>query len=389
MKKIAMLSDHPDGSNPRIWRTAITMAELGYEVNLFCQKEPHEQEYEYKDGVHVKRVFDYKLGTTVLIDKYLMAHFHLYDAINHENSNFDVFHCHDPETWPIGYTLAKLQNAKWIADSHEFFLDYIEKKYYGDDIVKYETTVLLSKNRGSYFRYADGVIAVSEETLGALSSEYQLNCPRTVIFNTRFETDIIKINKQILRNKLGLEENIKYMVFAGNVMPDRGIENIINLVNIMPKNYRLIIIGDGLSSNAVTNDQLKTNKIIFLGRQEYQTLIKYIHASDAYFYFPEHYGENLMKNYLYTIPNKLFDAIFSRIPFFTFDGFAFSKYVKQYNIGAVYPIGMRQEEIANDIVKKIENNFFKDEHFYKAEDFYSWRNQKNKLKNLYYSVLEG
>ncbi|MCS4465305.1 hypothetical protein JTT01_20250 [Clostridium botulinum] len=48
----------------------------------------------------------------------MLAHF---DLINNLSESFDVYHCHDTETWPIGYILAKRDGAKFICDSHEFF----------------------------------------------------------------------------------------------------------------------------------------------------------------------------------------------------------------------------------------------------------------------------
>lgn len=386
--RIAMLSDHQDNQNPRIWRTAITLAELGYDVTLYCQRTPDSEIYEYKERVHVKRVFDFKLGTTVLIDKYLTAHFQLRDALLKEEQPFDVFHCHDPETWPIGFIFAKHFNAKFIADSHEYFPDYIEKKYYGNDQIKYKTSVLLSKNRGNYVKEADGLIAVSEGTLKALCDDFNLTCPKTVIYNTRHSSDILQTNKNELRKKLKLDDDIKYMAFAGNVMPDRGIETVIKIVQKMPANYKLIIIGDGLLAKDIIKIQQSSDKIIYLGRLSYKELIEYVYVCDAYLYFPNHYGINALKNYKYTIPNKLFDAIFSDIPFFTYDGFAFSELVKKYEVGTVYSINENIQNIADDIVDKIESSCFKERAFSEAQKAFSWENQKNKLKSLYNSVLK-
>ncbi|WNF33643.1 glycosyltransferase [Aeribacillus composti] len=388
MKKfrVAVLSDNPSTKDPRIWRITKTLAELGYEVTLFCQKEKGDREYDYIENVHIRRVLDYKLGTSVLIDKYLIAHFQLREALLKEE-RFDIFHCHDPETWPMGYLMAREQKAKWIADSHEYFPDYIEKRYYGNDINKYKTAVQLTKNRGNYIRYADGIITVSEQTLNVLSEEYCLTCPKTVIYNTRHSDDVISDCKQKIRQELGLKEQLKYLVFAGNIMPDRGIDTIIEMVKLMPSHYKLVIIGDGLSVDCVERESKISDKIIYLGRLDYKDLIKYVYACDGYLYFPHHYGENMLGNYKYTIPNKLFDAIFSDIPFFTYDGFAFSECVKKFGVGIVYPVELDLISIANDIVDKLENHTFAKESFSKAKSYYSWENQKYNLDNLYKQIL--
>ncbi|ESU73049.1 hypothetical protein T260_05170 [Geobacillus thermopakistaniensis] len=388
MKKlrVAVLSDNPSNKDPRVWRMTKTLVELGYEATLFCQKEKGDREYDYEDNIHIRRVLDYKLGTSVLIDKYLIAHFQLRDALLKEE-RFDIFHCHDPETWPIGYLMAREQKAKWIADSHEYFPDYIEKRNYGDDINKYNTAVQLGKNRGNYIRFADGVIAVSEEMLHVLSNEYSLTCPRTVIFNTRYSSHIVTKSKQQTRQELGLSEECKYFVFAGNIMPDRGIDTIIEMIKMMPGHFRLIIIGDGLLDNYVKEEHKQSHKIIYLGRLEYTDLIKYVYACDGYLYFPHHYGQHVLRNYKYAIPNKLFDAIFSDIPFFTYDGFAFSEIVKKFRVGITYPIGKDIASIADDIVNKLNNNVFSKESFEHAKAYYSWENQKHKLDCLYKDIF--
>ncbi|MCS4454433.1 glycosyltransferase [Clostridium botulinum] len=118
--KVAMLLDNSFTNDKRVYKEAQTLVKNGFDVTVICKNEideslPKEEETE---GIKIKRLFKYNLGTTVLVEKNLLAHF---DLINNLSESFDVYHCHDTETWPIGYILAKRDGAKFICDSHEFF----------------------------------------------------------------------------------------------------------------------------------------------------------------------------------------------------------------------------------------------------------------------------
>ena len=105
--RICMLLDN--AFNPidrRVYRQAKSLVGFGYDVTIVCKKDYDNllKETEMIDGITIKRYFKCNLGTSVLVDKYLEAHLEL---MNNLTEKFDIYHCHDTETWPIGYILSK------------------------------------------------------------------------------------------------------------------------------------------------------------------------------------------------------------------------------------------------------------------------------------------
>ncbi len=153
-----MLLDNPLNPDPRVEKEAKTLAGAGYEVTVYCQKADGLTDYEKKDGYTIRRTFRYKLGTTVKISKYINAHWELWKSIKEK---YDVYHCHDVETWPVGYFLAKRDGARLVYDAHEYFPDMIVKGNYRS-ILKYYASKVLFYLRGSLFiRKANHVITVN------------------------------------------------------------------------------------------------------------------------------------------------------------------------------------------------------------------------------------
>lgn len=383
--RVAMLLDNPLHPDPRVWREAITLQRLGYEVTIFCQQEEGLPEREDREGVNIKRVFRYKLGTSVLVDKYLLAHFQLKEALDHEEP-FNIYHCHDTETWPLGYILARQHGAKWIADAHEYFPDDLFRENYSDEH-KFQSAKLLVNNRGAYIRHADGVITVSEEIARALREEFELTSPIATIYNTRIENDFIGEGKKELRQRLGFAEEDRILVFAGILRKDRGIPNLIELITTMPDHYKLLIIGDGYYADYVRDVQRNSKKIIYLGKLAYQKMIEYVYACDACVNFRDVKLTKDIKNYRFQMPNKFFDAIYSGIPFYTYEGSSMDRYIREFQIGRSFSEDLTLHQIAESILRDLEEDNFSEGNFVKAKEHFSWQKQTEKLINLYESFI--
>ncbi|MFC5469714.1 glycosyltransferase [Cohnella suwonensis] len=382
--RVAMLLDNPLHPDPRVWREAITLSELRYDVTIFCQQEKELPDSEEREGVHIRRVFRYKLGTSVLVDKYLRAHFQLKEALEREEP-FDIYHCHDTETWPLGYILSQEHQAKWIADAHEYFPDDLFRENYPDEN-KYQTAKLLIKNRGEYIRHADGVITVSEDIAHALQTEFQLPCPVTTIYNTRYKTDVVTIDKKLLRQKLGFTEHERVLVFAGFLRKDRGIPVLMELIGILPENFKLLIIGDGHYAQDVREAARINEKIVYAGMLPYQQMIEYVYMCDGYVNFRDVSLTKDIKNYRFQMPNKFFDAIFSDIPFFTYEGSSMDWYIHKYKVGRSFPVDQSLDEIAAVIQRDLSEGAYPEEKFKAAQEYFSWKSQTDKMSHLYESL---
>ncbi|KEI97151.1 glycosyl transferase [Clostridium botulinum A2B7 92] len=386
--KIAMLLDNNFTNDKRVFKEAKTLVKNGFDVTVICKNEideslPSEEKIE---GIKVKRLFKYNLGTTVLVEKNLLAHF---DLINSVSESFDVYHCHDTETWPIGYILAKRDGAKFICDSHEFFPDYICKSWHKDEL-KYELTKLLVRARGEYVEYSDGLITVSDIISYELQHIYNLKNKASVIYNTRSIIESM-LNGNYIRKKIKKKYNIDYkkkiILFSGTVEPSRGIELVIKSMPYVKDCVFLVAGGDKFNYieelKYIANKYNVQDKVIFTGKLTQNELFEYCFSGDLLIYL----ALAEVKSIDFSAPNKFFDYIMSGKPMLISDLKFMSSVVKKYEIGEVIDIkNINFKEIGYKINSLVHNeqklNKYK-KNVFKIQTMFSWEEQEKKLISFY------
>ena len=385
--KIAMILDNPFTDDNRVFKEAKSLVNHGYDVTILCKNEPDLTlpVEEVIEGINIKRLFKYNLGTSVLIDYYLQAHFDLYFNLN---EHYDIYHCHDSETWPIGYILARRDQAKLIYDSHEYFNDYICEEWYSDSF-KYEFTRFLVKARGNYLSKADGVIVASENISEILREEFKLEEKPTVLYNTRPLLDY-RFEKNRLREKYSISEEYKIILYQGIVKPVRGVDIAIKAMKHVQEGVFVVAGGGGdgyieeLKELAVECEV--ADRVIFTGFIPSDQLLEYSFCADIMVFF----GQPVTKNMEYCSPNKLFDCIIAEKPIIVGDLWSLRDIVEKYRIGEVVDIhNIDVKKIATIINKLIHNpelcNLYA-ANAQKIKNQFSWEKQEEKLLELYQRV---
>ena len=361
-KKVAILFDNPMCDflpySKKVLLEARSLSSV-YDVTVFCKNdlELNLARKEEKDGIKIVRCFDYFLGTTELVEKYIDSHIRLYNGID---SKFDVYHCHDPNTLPIGIELAKRDNAKVVYEAHEYFPDYLILEWYMGNSFKYELTKLLTKAREAYIKNVHGVITASEEMAQALVDYYKLERNPTTILNTRYKEDFLmaeqKKNEFNLREKYKIDEQRNILFFQGIVEPSRGIDYIVQALPFID-NVTLLIAGESKYSHQEELESIAhklgcSEKLIFTGYLQSKELLAYTYQSDINLYF----GKPTVLNMEFTIPNKMFDYLHSCKPMILSDLQSLKSFVTKYDIGEVINIHeVNVREIANQISGLIED----------------------------------
>lgn len=385
--KICMLLDNTFSPiDRRVYNEAKILVEFGYDVTIVCKKDQEKllKEYEVIDGIKIKRCFRYQLGTSLLVDKYLEAHF---DLIKNIDEKFDVYHCHDTETWPIGYILAKRDAAKFICDAHEYFPDYLQKANYQDEI-KYETSKLLGLNRGQYIQYADGVITVGKQIAALLKKEYNLVVEPSVIYNTRSTMEKVAGKTSLLHDEFSIDKHKKILLHHGNIERSRGIENIIDALLDIKSEVILLIAGN--CSNDYAQELYKYamqkgvgNKFRYIGFLNPHKLLEYVASADVNLFYPITYTKNME----YCVPNKFFEYIFAETPFIIKNMPELVMLTEKYNIGyiadSIQDIATKVDYLLSNEQEYIDKvNSFK-----KAQEDLCWEKQEDKLL-AFYNKLE-
>lgn len=375
----------------RVYYEAKSLINNGYDVTLYCKNEidMNLPKFEIRDGIKINRCFDFYLGTTMLVDKYLKAHF---DLINCITEKYDVYHCHDTFTWPIGYILSKRDNAKFICETHEYFPDYICKEWH-TDMIKYEVTKMLVNIRGNYMNYADKVITVSVQTAEELKEMFKLDEKPIVIYNTRpieFSNSLKTFqnsSKNILREKYYINKNTRILLFQGLVEPTRGLDIAISIMKYL-KDCVLVIAGqdrgDYISELIkLTNKIGVEDKVIFTGYMTSDDLFKYSSFADFMVYF----GKNVVKNMDVTIPNKFFDYIMVGKPIISSSLKSLEDIISKHEIGIAVDI---EKDSIKDLAEQIQSYINDKElttlakkNLRDIQDCYCWEKQEEKLIEAY------
>ncbi|TAH60603.1 MAG: glycosyltransferase [Gottschalkiaceae bacterium] len=393
--KIAMLLDNPFTEKlpypKRVYYEAKSLVKNGHDVTVYCKNEKDIDipKFEIRDGIKIKRCFDFFLGTTVLVDKYLTAHFDLFNSIS---ETYDAYHCHDIFTWPIGYILSRRDNAKFICETHEYFPDYICEEWHTDKF-KYELTKMLVDSRGNYIKYGDKVISVSEKTANALQDMFSLKEKPTVIYNSRPKSYINELkamqakSTNLLRKLYKIDESINILFFQGLVEPARGLDIAINIIKHLD-NCVLVIAGQGKDEYIKELEKLVAkigvkDKVIFTGFMPSDELFMYSSYADFLVYF----GKKLVKNMDLTIPNKFFDYIMIGKPIIASNLQALDEIIKKYEIGLVVDIESEDiSALAEEICSYMSNNKLINsakKNIEGIQEYYSWESQEEKLLELY------
>lgn len=380
-----MLLDNPLNPDDRVLKEAHSLVKAGYDVTVFCKKQEGLDDNENRQGVKIKRVFKYNLGTSILIDKYLLAHFELFNAINEK---FDVYHCHDNETWPIGYILSKRDASKFVCDSHEYFPDYLMESTYKGNERKYKTAAISALNRGEYFKYADGVLTVSNSISKKFYEKYALREVPTVIYNTRPYDFRITKKYNLFKEKYNIENDKKILFFQGNIEPSRGLDFIIQALSLIKSDVIFLAAGKIEDEyleylKGIAKKYKVENKFRYIGFLNPKDLMKYTASADLLIYYPRNELENLKL----TVPNKFFDYIFASRPLIVGNISEFNNIINKYNLGFCVSNINEMAEKVDSLLSDTKLYNEKIQSSIKSHEKLCWEVQEKKLIDFYKKLL--
>src|SRR5215472_14698493 len=123
---VLMLLTNVYDPDPRVRQEALALIRMGLRVRLLAwDRDLKAASRECIEGVEVERVFlasAHGRGTTQL---FFYAALYLKLLWRGWRTSFDVIHCHDLDTLPIGFLLGKLKRKPIVYDAHESFPDMV------------------------------------------------------------------------------------------------------------------------------------------------------------------------------------------------------------------------------------------------------------------------
>ena len=316
-KKIAFVSVINDlVTDNRVNKTCMALIECGYDVTLVGRKLSNSlpiPNWTFKT-IRFKMIF--KKGPLF----YFFFNFRLFfvGLIN----KTDLFYANDLDTLAPLFLLSKLKKKPLIYDSHELFCEVPELK--------------ASRIKKSIWQKLEGYIIPKLKTCITVNDsiakiyEAKYNVPFYIIRNIS-DFDQTFIPKS--RVQLSLPEDKKIILLQGaGINVDRGAEELIDAMEFV-QNAVLYIIGSGdvwenLKQKVLFNKNIQ-NKVVLINKLPKSELINYTFNADIGLSI----DKNTNLNYLYSLPNKIFDYIQAEIPILASRLPEIENIILQYKIG--------------------------------------------------------
>lgn len=219
----------------------------------------------------------------------------------------DVIHCHDLNTLPAGVRLARRFQIKLVYDSHELFNEMAGKSWLEKRIGYILERLLMP--------HIDHLIVVNSHVHRLFTKRYG-PYPTTVVQNVPEAPDWNQAPPQEvlnLRQHFGLAPDDLLLLYQGGLNPERGLEECIQAVAMLPKTFKLVLIGDGrlkgYLEELVNHLQLE-DRVFFFGQVPSEQLLWYTCQADVGLVV---YKNTSLNNY-YSTPNKIFEYLLAGIP---------------------------------------------------------------------------
>jgi len=324
---VLMLLTNAYDPDPRVRQEALALLSMGCRVRLLAwDRDLKSPQTECLEGVEVERVFlssTHGRGTTQL---FFYAWLYLKMLWRGWRTSFDVVHCHDLDTLPLGLVLGKLKRKPIVYDAHESFPDMLAGNVYP------WVQRGLRHLENFCMRRIDLLITVGEKLRrhfaerGARHSVVVGNWKRLEEFS-RSQQEILAI-----RARLGIPETAMVVVCITQLFKDRKIEDLLQALDGCPDVY-LIIGGKGALEELVQQWAARNPRIRFVGFARGKQIADYTCCSDVVYYGFD--PEN--PNARFSAPNKLYEALAAGKPIITGDFGEIADVVRQASCGIVLP----------------------------------------------------
>lgn len=291
-------------------------------------------------------------------------------------SKFDLVFANDLDTLPAAFLASKIKGKKIIYDTHEYFTETPE-------LTRRPSIQKIWKRIESlFFPKLSHIITVNQSIADLYKKEYHKEI--AVVRNIPLTFTPVEIKS---RKELGLPSDKKIIIIQGTgINIERGAEEACLALKYL-ENVILLIIGSGdvfPVLKKITEENHLENKVIFKQKMASHELRNYTMNADLGLAIDK--ATNL--NYIYSLPNKLFDYIHAGIPVLSSDLTEIKKIIEQYQIG--YFIQNHDPEHIAQTIK----NIFDDQDTYShkksntgtAKNILCWEEEEKALLNIIHSI---
>lgn len=347
-------------------KEAKTLSDNGYEVTIIARA----QEDFIQENIKIRGI-KYKNRK----ERFLLSYKILKMALENK---YNVYHIHNPETIPIGVVL-KIINKKVVYDCHENFVEKIDSRQWIPGILKGISkfgVIVMEKLAGIMFNK----IIVTQAEVGERIGKGCILIENPPILDMR--------DKITVKYNAFFDDVIK-LCYIGSITEDRGIFNIIDVIEEVNKSHECILNLAGPCDEIILN-QLKSKKgykyVKYHGRLEQLEAFKLLNESDIGMITILDRG-----GYRNTNPNKLFEYMMFGKPFIASNFEKWKESIHGCDCG-IFVNPDDKKQIAYYIEQLYSNNDMYHKMSFNGEEFirynYNWGKEGKKLLDMYLKILK-
>ncbi len=375
MSSTLMLLTYPFRPDPRVLREARPLMKHGLSVQLIAwdrggalPKRATEQ------GIDVLRLgpkCPYRSAGKVLSR---LPRF-WFRALNASRKmEFDLVHCHDFDTLPIGLLIGRLREKPVLYDAHEIYSAMIRKEIGGFSRIVWWLERRLS-------RCADDVVTINDALAKSLSAEGK--APPKIVMNSPDTSVLDGANAVEIKARYNLKGFV--VSYLGSLEPGRFVQEMVESIEPSGK-LTLAMGGDGTMRPVAEKASLGHPSVKFLGTLDTDEALRVTWASDLVVTMLDPTNPN----YRVSTPVKVLDAMACGRPVIISEGLDVSRMVTDTGCGFVIPYD--KEAFKATITKAMSSPDLLREMGRKGKEYFdkqlSWERSEIELLKAYQALLD-
>ncbi|HIH00772.1 TPA: glycosyltransferase family 4 protein [Thermoplasmata archaeon] len=374
MASTLMLLSNPHRPDPRVLREARALMEAGIGVRLVAwDREGGRPERAVEEGVEVIRLGPRSAYRSFSQVAPGLLRFWARAARVARRLDFDVVHCHDFDTLPLGLTVARLSGKPLILDAHDIYSLMIvgESPIVGRMLWPVERWMASKTDR----------LITTNETMAQMLSS-RVGAAPAIVTNSPDTAVLSGHSREDTRKKHGLTGFV--VSYFGSLEPGRAVEELATAFS-PGDGITVVIGGNGTLRPTVERAAMDNPSVRFLGTLGTDEVLRITDASDI---VPVMYDPSNPK-YRICTPIKVLEAMACGRPMITTKGLDISETVEGVGCGMV--IQYDREELAKTIREAARSPDTLAEMGRRGRDYFDrklgWEASRTALTGVYRALL--
>jgi len=279
---------------------------------------------------------------------------------------------HSLSVLPLCYIVSKIKKTKLIYDTHELETETNSISGIRKRASKILERILISK--------ADYTFVVSKSIEEWYESTYSMENIETV-FNAP-SIDYMKIDHDdYFRSKFNISSDSIIYIYVGGLGPGRGVEVLLDVFSkVDGQKGSLIFMGEGLLVDKVLASQAEM-PVYYHEPVPTSEVVSYSSSADIGI----SYIENTSLSHYFSMPNKVFEYLYSSLPVITSNMLDSSQFVINNDIGFVVEDGTELLALVQKMNWKLIQS--KKSNIGSLIERISWEKQEDKIEKVYHGIL--